>query len=494
METILRATETWQRAGAYYVRTEGMVKGFNIPMDVEFADDTPESKYVVLLDDGIPVATCRPKLLDENTGRVERVCVLESYRGKNVGKRLMKAAEDWLAELGAKKIVVYSRDAVVGFYEKLGYVPDRNQTHDGFFKEIYTEKIIPPRDAATGGESVCCIGFDIPMDGPEENHETSNLAASESENEITAAGAFERQSNRFVAPFGDGEGGIPVEAGRYRLLWAAICPWAHRQIIALRLLGLDNVISVGKANPVRTRNGWEFSLDPGGVDPVLGIRYLSEAYLKSDPNYRGRATVPAVVDLTTGKVVNNDYFKLSNYWETAWAPFHKKGAPDLYPEALRVQIDNLNGTLFHEVNNAVYKAGFAQTQSEYEKAYDLLFNRLDILEKHLGENRYLFGSRITDSDIRLYVTLARFDAAYYLVFKTNRNQLIDFPNLWNYAKDLYQTPGFGDTTDFDAIKRGYQLGSHAQNPYGRVAKGPDLSGWKESHDRDRLGKKESSLP
>jgi putative glutathione S-transferase len=243
------------------------------------------------------------------------------------------------------------------------------------------------------------------------------------------------------------------------------------------------VISIGKANPVRTPQGWEFSLDPGGVDPVLGIRYLSEAYLKSDPDYRGRATVPAVVNIRTGCVVNNDYFRLSNYLETAWAPFHKHGAPDLYPLDLREEIDKLNDTLYHEVNNAVYRAGFAQTQGEYEDAYDVLFNRLDILEERLAAGRYLFGDRLTDSDIRLYVTLARFDVSYYLVFKTNRNQIADFPNLWNYARDLYQTPGFGDTTDFDAIKRGYELGSHAKNPYGRLAKGPDLSGWNEPHDR-----------
>jgi putative glutathione S-transferase len=218
---------------------------------------------------------------------------------------------------------------------------------------------------------------------------------------------------------------------------------------------------------------------------VLGIRFLSEAYAKADPGYTGRATVPAVVDITTGKVVNNDYFKLTNYWETVWAPFHKQGAPDLYPQELRAEIDALNETLFHEVNNAVYKAGFAQSQSEYEKAYDVLFARLDHLEERLSTQRYLFGNRITDSDIRLYVTLARFDIAYHTVFKVNRNRLIDFPNLWNYAKDLYQTPGFGDTTDFDAIKRGYHL-NHERNPYQILALGPDLSIWNERHDRLRF--------
>jgi putative glutathione S-transferase len=327
------------------------------------------------------------------------------------------------------------------------------------------------------------------------------VALSEKSHEISESGAFVRQQNRFATPFGSSEGELPVEAGRYRLLWAPICPWAHRQIITFRLLGLNGaisvgrvhrtadpsfsppVISVGTASPVRTQKGWEFSLDPGGVDPVLGIRFLSEAYEKADPDYTGRATVPAVVDTTTGKVVNNDYHRLTNYWETVWQPFHKAGAPDLYPKDLRTDIDTLNEVIFNEVNNAVYKAGFAETQAEYEKAYDLLFNRLDILEKRLSAQRFLFGDKITDSDIRLYVTLARFDAAYYLVFKCNRNRIIDFPNLWGYARDLYQTPGFGDTTDFDAIKKGYQLGSHGNNPYQILAKGPDLSVWDVKHNR-----------
>jgi putative glutathione S-transferase len=327
-----------------------------------------------------------------------------------------------------------------------------------------------------------------------------SVATSEKSHEISETGAFVRQENRFTTPFGDKPGELPVEAGRYRLLWAPVCPWAHRQVIAFSLLGLNDTISigtvhrkadpafvpaisVGTASPVRTPKGWEFSLDPGGVDPVLGIRFLSEAYEKADPGYIGRATVPAIVDVTTGKVVNNDYHRLTNYWETVWQPFHKPGAPDLYPEKLRGDIDALNVVLFHEVNNAVYKAGFAETQGEYEKAYDLLFNRLDALEERLAHSRYLFGDNITDSDIRLYVTLARFDAAYYLVFKCNRNRLVDFPHLWAYARDLYQTPGFGSTTDFDGIKRGYQLGSHGNNPHEILSKGPDLSAWNKPGER-----------
>ncbi|MBP2643305.1 MAG: putative glutathione S-transferase [Firmicutes bacterium] len=314
----------------------------------------------------------------------------------------------------------------------------------------------------------------------------SKIATSESVHEISKEGAFVRQNNYFTTPFGDGENELPVEANRYRLLWAPICPWAHRQIIAIHLLGLQGVIGIGTANPVRTEKGWEFSLDEGGVDPVLGIRYLPEIYERTDPNYTGRATVPTVVDVKTGKVVNNDYFKLTNYWESVWVKYHKKEAPDLYPVELRAEIDKLNDVIFHAVNNGVYKAGFAQSQEAYEKAYDVLFARLDELEQRLATQRYLFGNHITDSDIRLYVTLARFDIAYYPVFRTNRNRIIDFPNLWGYARDLYQTPGFGSTTDFDAIKRGYHLGNHAANPYQILAKGPDLGIWSTPHNREIL--------
>lgn len=314
----------------------------------------------------------------------------------------------------------------------------------------------------------------------------THIANHEIAHEITESGAFNRQKNRFTTPFGHEPGQLPVEAGRYRLLWAPVCPWAHRAVIVRELLGLQEIISLGTANPVRTQNGWEFSLDEGGVDPVLGIRYLPEIYAETDPEYSGRATVPTVVDVTERKVANNDYFRLTNYFETVFQPFHKEGAPDLYPLELRAEIDEFNDTLFHDVNNGVYKAGFAQSQAAYEQAYDTLFARLDQLEDRLSSSRYLFGDHITDADIRLYVTLVRFDAAYYPVFRTNRNRIVDFSNLWNYAKDLYQTPGFGNTTDFDGIKRGYQLGNHADNPYQILAKGPDLSIWNEPHDRNRF--------
>ncbi|MFP3153057.1 glutathione S-transferase C-terminal domain-containing protein [Lachnospiraceae bacterium ZAX-1] len=311
--------------------------------------------------------------------------------------------------------------------------------------------------------------------------------------EIDKKGKFIRQDNQFVTPFGEKEGELPIEANRYRILWAPVCPWAHRSIIVRSVLGLEDVISVGKADPLRPtdvdRVDWAFTLDEGDLDPVLKIKYISEVYKNADPNYQGRPTVPAVVDLTTKKVVNNDYHELTYYWETAWKKFHKEGAPDLFPKELQEDIRALSTIIFHDINNGVYKAGFAHSQEAYELAYDAVFARFDELEKRLEGQRYLFGNKITDADVRLYVTLARFDVAYNTAFRLNRNRLVEFPNLWAYARDLYQTPGFGDTTDFEAIKKHYHL-SILIDPNSKrpqiLPKGPDVSGWNTPHNREKL--------
>ncbi|MBQ1492010.1 MAG: glutathione S-transferase family protein, partial [Blautia sp.] len=189
--------------------------------------------------------------------------------------------------------------------------------------------------------------------------------------EIQKDGRFRRQKNHFVTPFGEGPGFLPAEKGRYRLLWAPVCPWANRAIIVRSLLGLEDVISVGTLDPIRPQvpwSDWAFTLDEGERDPVLGIHLLSEAYKKADPDYAGRYTVPAVVDLTTGAVVNNDYHHLTLYLESAFQRFHKKGAPILYPEPLRAEMDELNRWVFENVNNGVYRAGFAQSQEAYSQA------------------------------------------------------------------------------------------------------------------------------
>jgi putative glutathione S-transferase len=301
--------------------------------------------------------------------------------------------------------------------------------------------------------------------------------------EINEKGAFVRQQNRFAAPFGGGADELPVEAGRYRLVWARVCPWANRQTIVLSLLGLDEAISVGTVDPIRPPSisgDWAFTLDPGGVDPVLKIHLLSEAYKKADPAYGGRFTVPAVIDLRTGKVVNNDYHRLSNYWETAWKPLHKPGAPDLYPEKLRAEIDALNEQIFQNLNNGVYRAGFARSQAAYEEACRDVFRQLDELEQRLSGGGFLFGGELTDSDVRLYVTLARFDAAYYNAFRCNIKRIKDYPNLWRYAKELYRIPAFGNNTDFDHIKRHYHLCCDPGNVFQIVPKGPAEAAWREA--------------
>ena len=269
--------------------------------------------------------------------------------------------------------------------------------------------------------------------------------------EVDSEGNFNRQKNQFETPFGEGEGKLPVEPGRYRLLWAPVCPWAHRSVIVRKLLGLEDVISLGTADPKRPdvpRSDWAFTLDEGDVDPVLGIHYISEAYLAADPDYTGRFTVPALVDIPSGKVVNNDYFNLTLYFETAWKPYHKEGAPDLYPEELREEIDKLNIWLFHNVNNGVYKTAFARSKEAFWDAYNAFYAALDILEERLGHQRFLFGDYVTDSDVRLYVTLARLDIRYAFQLGHTKQRLIDYKNLWGYARDLYQIPAFKNNTYF----------------------------------------------
>lgn len=332
-----------------------------------------------------------------------------------------------------------------------------------------------------------------------------NVSASKEKNrtskpqEIKEDGSFNRQTNRFTTPFGENPGEIPVKAGEFRLLWVPACPWAHRSVIVRSVLGLEEAISLGTASPMRPnlpRVDWEFSLDEGSRDPVLGIQYMSEIYQKTDPDYDGRPTVPVVVDIKKKQAVNNDYFKLTNYFETAWAPFHKENAPDLYPEHLRQEIDELNNLLFHDINNGVYKCGFARSQAAYEQAYETLFERLDELETRLSRQRFLLGDFITDSDVRLYTTLVRFDAAYYTVFNTNRNLIREFSHLWGYARDLYETPGFGDTTDFEAIKKHYHLSITIDPEKGDVAilpKGPDLTAWNVPHGREHLSSRDGKF-
>ena len=285
----------------------------------------------------------------------------------------------------------------------------------------------------------------------------------------------------------DGADGWPVEPGRYRLVVSRACPWANRAIIVRRLLGLEPVLSMAIAGPTHDEHSWTFDLDPGGVDPVLGIERLKEAYETAVPGYDRGITGPAVVDIPTGAVVTNDFARMTLDFSTEWTEYHRDGAPVLYPEDLRDEIDEVARVVYADVNDGVYRAGFAGTQQSYEDAYRRLFDRLDWLSARLSRQRYLVGDAITEADVRLFTTLARFDAVYHGHFKCNRHKLAEMPVLWAYARDLFQTPGFGDTIDFDHIKRHYYEVHTDINPTGVVPAGPDLSNWLDPHDREQLG-------
>jgi putative glutathione S-transferase len=244
---------------------------------------------------------------------------------------------------------------------------------------------------------------------------------------------------------------------------------------------------MGICGPTHDERSWTFDLDPGGRDPVLGIERLQEAFLARDPDYPAGITVPAFVDIPTGKVVTNDFAQMTLDMSTEWSALHRDGAPDLYPEPLRDEIDEVAQVVFTDVNNGVYRCGFASSQDAYDKAYAALFARLDWLTERLRGQRYLVGDTITEADVRLFTTLARFDAVYHGHFKCNRQKLSELPVLWAYARDLFQTPGFGDTTDFVQIKQHYYLVHKNINPSGIVPAGPDLRGWLTSHGRGDLG-------
>jgi putative glutathione S-transferase len=279
----------------------------------------------------------------------------------------------------------------------------------------------------------------------------------------------------------------PVEPGRYRLIAARACPWANRSIIVRELLGLGDVISLGLPGPVHDERSWSFHLDPDGRDPVLGIERLQEAYLARFPDYPLGITVPAIVDVPSGGVVTNDFPWITHDLFFEWRDHHRPDAPDLWPDDLREEMEEVMERVFTDVNNGVYRCGFARSQRAYDAAYDRLWAAMDWLEERLTDRRYLMGDRITEADVRLFTTLARFDAVYHGHFKCNRNKLTEMPALWGYARDLFQTPGFGETIDFDQIKTHYYVVHHDINPTGIVPKGPETSGWLTPHGRESLG-------
>ena len=307
-----------------------------------------------------------------------------------------------------------------------------------------------------------------------ERMHSMDIAREQSEEE------FERPEDRFRDwVTADGSSGFPAEAGRYHLYVSLACPWAHRTIIVRQLKGLGDAVGMTVVDPVRDETGWRFGDGRDGLepDPVNGFRYLSEAYRASDPAFANRVTVPVLWDSAAGRIVNNSEDDIALMFNSAFGGLARTEA-DLYPEALRDAIDAANRRIYEDVNNGVYRAGFAGSQQVYESRVRRLFAALDELEQRLAGQRYLVGDRITLADWQLFCTLVRFDAVYYVHFKCNLRRLVDYPNLWGYLRDLYQQPGIAATVNFDHIKRHYYMTHPEINPTRFVPVGPldlDLS-------------------
>jgi glutathionyl-hydroquinone reductase len=306
------------------------------------------------------------------------------------------------------------------------------------------------------------------------------------------SGRFERAGSVFrnwVTPDGapgpSGRGGFKGEPGRYHLYVSLACPWAHRTLIFRRLKRLEAAISVSVVDWLMAEQGWTFHEREGVVpDSVNGADYLWKVYVKADPAYTGRVTVPVLWDKQQGTIVNNESSEIIRMLNSAFDAFGDVSV-DLYPTPLRPVIDAVNQRVYASVNNGVYRCGFATTQAAYEEAYSDLFAALDWLEERLGQTRYLAGDRITEADWRLFTTLVRFDAVYHGHFKCNRQRIEDFPNLSNYLCELYQVPGIAETVDFTHIKSHYYASHRTINPTGIVPFGPALD-YTRPHDRDRL--------
>jgi len=305
-------------------------------------------------------------------------------------------------------------------------------------------------------------------------------------NEQSPGGEFTRQADAFRGwVTADGSSGYPAEAGRYHLYVSWACPWAHRTIIVRALKRLEGTIGMTVVDPIRDEKGWAFREGPGhSLDPVNGFHLLSEAYTASDPNYRGRVTVPVLWDTVTKRIVSNSDDDLMRIFNSEFHRF-SDNALDLYPNKLRKEIDELNAFVYDNVNDGVYRAGFATSQRAYERAVRRLFDALDQLDARLATRRYLFGKNFVETDWRLFVTLIRFDAVYHGHFKCNLRRIVDYPNLFGYLRDLYQTDGIAATVNLDHIKRHYYLTHHEINPTGIVPLGPDQD-LASPHGRERL--------
>lgn len=276
------------------------------------------------------------------------------------------------------------------------------------------------------------------------------------------------------SPGSSGLGDFIAEPGRYHLYVSYACPWAHRALIFRALKGLEDVISVSVVHPLMPEESWVFAEYSGStIDHVNQAHFLYENYRLADPQFNGLVTVPVLWDKKKRTIVNNESSEIIRMLNSAFDDYAKSDI-DYYPDSLRQDIDTINILVYHDVNNGVYRCGFATTQDAYNRAFDRLFDALEELEARLALRRYLVGNQITEADWRLFTTLVRFDAVYYSHFKTNKKRLIDYSNLWSYTRELYQVPGVAQTVNMDHIKTHY-FGSHRSiNPTGIIPKGPEI--------------------
>jgi putative glutathione S-transferase len=288
---------------------------------------------------------------------------------------------------------------------------------------------------------------------------------------VRTSGAFERQDAKFR-----GWAELSSRPGRYHLYVALACPWSHRAVIARYLKGLEDMVGISYLHPYRDERGWAFNGD-GYNDAINGWEYLSTAYEQTEPGYDGRVSVPVLWDTETGQIVSNESHDIMRMFNAA------SPEPDLYPAPLRDEIDRLNERIYATVNNGVYRAGFARTQEAYAEAFHQLFDTLGELETLLSTRRYLAGDVITEADWRLFPTLVRFDPVYYLHFRCNGRRLVDHPNLWAYARELYQRPGIADTVAMDEIKTHYYTTHDSLNPKRIIPAGPLDLDWHAPHGR-----------
>ena len=293
-------------------------------------------------------------------------------------------------------------------------------------------------------------------------------------------GSYIRPTTAFRNFIGDED--FPAVAGRYHLVVAHACPWAHRTLIFRALKGLEEVISVAYVEPLMLENGWVLM---DGGDPVTGAKYTYQIYAQAVPDYSGRCSVPVLWDKEARTIVNNESSDIIRMFNSAFDALATKSPPDMYPEDLRAEIDAVNELVYENINNGVYRTGFATTQAAYEEAVTALFSTLDDLEQRLGASRYLTGSTVTEADWRLFTTLLRFDAVYVGHFKCNIRRLADYPNLSGYLRELYQVPGINETIDLDYIKSHYYGSHRTVNPMGVVPVGPELD-FNAPHGRDHL--------